>query len=424
MLNLINTILGLGASVVMPIIIFVIGIIFGMKPLKALIAGLTVGVGFIGINLVTGMMNGYLTPIIEGLQSKFNIVLDVYDIGWPVSSGIAFSSGMLVIAMFIILILINVIMLLLNWTNTLNVDLWNFWNFIMAAALVYALSGSFVIGCICGGIYGAIVLYMSDKHEKVLGDFLGQPGVTITTQSFSLTLYLCMGINWVLEQIPGINKINFSFGKVKDADSDKYSVLTEPILLGFILGLVLSVVSGVDWKGSLTAGIGMGTVMFLLPKMVSVLIDGISPVSKAAQEFLSKRFPDRHLNIGMDLAICLGDKDVITMAMIMIPVTIVLAMILPFNRMLPFMDLPSMPYTMVAPVIAGKRNSFRTFIISVCICCLTLFIATDLAPIFTSVAVGSGIIDASSGMVSALSCGGNLIAWIEIKIIQLLQNIF
>ena len=115
---------------------------------------------------------------------------------------------------------------------------------------------------------------------------------------------------------------------------------------------------------------------------------------------------------------------IITMAMIMIPVTIVMAMILPFNRMLPFMDLPSMPYTMVAPVIAGKRNSFRTFIIAICITALSLFIATDLAPIFTSVAVGSGIIDPSAGMVSALSCGGNLIAWIELKIVQLVQSIF
>ena len=420
MLDFINIILGLGASVVMPIIIFAIGLVFRMKPSKALIAGLTVGVGFIGINLVTGMMSENLTPIISGLQSKFNIMLDIYDIGWPVSSGIAFSSGILVIAMFIILIVVNIIMLILNITNTLNVDLWNFWNFILAAALASAVSGSFVIGCIVGAVYGAIVLYLSDKHEKRLGEFLGQPGVTITTQSFSLIMYLCLGIDWIIDHIPGINKIRFSLGST----NEKYAFLTNPILLGFMLGLVLSLICGVDWQNSLRAGIGMGAVMFILPKMVSILIEGISPVSKAAQEFLSERFPGRHLNIGMDLAIAIGDKDVITMGMIMIPVTILLSMVLPFNRMLPFMDLPSMPYTMVAPVIASRRNSFRAFIIATVVIALQLYIATDLAPIFTSVAAASGLVDAGSGMVCSLACGGNLIGWIQIKIIQIFQNIF
>ena len=39
MLQFINTILGLGASVMMPIIIFIIGLVVGMKPIKALRAG-------------------------------------------------------------------------------------------------------------------------------------------------------------------------------------------------------------------------------------------------------------------------------------------------------------------------------------------------------------------------------------------------
>ena len=125
----------------------------------------------------------------------------------------------------------------------------------------------------------------------------------------------------------------------------------------------------------------------------------------------------------MDMAVVLGDRDIITMAMIMVPVTILLSMVLPFNRMLPFTDLPAMTYFMVAPVMAGKRNSFRTLIIAVIYISFQLFVA-NLAPLFTAVAQSSGLIDASSGMVSALSGGGELIAWIQIKIIQLLQGLF
>lgn len=124
------------------------------------------------------------------------------------------------------------------------------------------------------------------------------------------------------------------------------------------------------------------------------------------------------MNIGMDLAVLLGDKEVITMAMIMVPITLVLAIILPYNKLLPFTDLPAMTYFMVAPVMAGKRNSFRSLLIGVIVICGMLFIATDLAPLFTQVGTSSGLIDAGSGSVSALSGGGEVLAWIVIKILS------
>jgi len=45
-------ILNLGSSVFMPLIVFLIGLIVGLKPGKAFSAGLTLGVAITGINLV------------------------------------------------------------------------------------------------------------------------------------------------------------------------------------------------------------------------------------------------------------------------------------------------------------------------------------------------------------------------------------
>lgn len=53
-LGFFSAIQGLGATVMMPIIIFVFGLVLGTEKGKALRAGLTVGVGFIGLNLVIG----------------------------------------------------------------------------------------------------------------------------------------------------------------------------------------------------------------------------------------------------------------------------------------------------------------------------------------------------------------------------------
>ena len=48
---------GLGASVMMPIILTIFGVILGAKFGKALRGGLTVGVGFIGLNLAVGLVH-------------------------------------------------------------------------------------------------------------------------------------------------------------------------------------------------------------------------------------------------------------------------------------------------------------------------------------------------------------------------------
>ena len=53
-MGILNYIVDLGPQVMMPIIITIFGLILGAKFGKALRAGLTVGVGFIGLNLVIG----------------------------------------------------------------------------------------------------------------------------------------------------------------------------------------------------------------------------------------------------------------------------------------------------------------------------------------------------------------------------------
>lgn len=63
----INTILGLGASVIMPIVIFILGVVFGMKIKNALRAGLTVGIGFTGINLAIGLVSDNLGGLVKAM---------------------------------------------------------------------------------------------------------------------------------------------------------------------------------------------------------------------------------------------------------------------------------------------------------------------------------------------------------------------
>ena len=60
----------LGATVMMPIIICIMGVILGAGFGKSLRAGLTVGIGFIGLNLVTGLMGDNLAPAGRAFRLK------------------------------------------------------------------------------------------------------------------------------------------------------------------------------------------------------------------------------------------------------------------------------------------------------------------------------------------------------------------
>jgi PTS system galactitol-specific IIC component len=224
-----------------------------------------------------------------------------------------------------------------------------------------------------------------------------------------------MGIDWVIDRIPGVRRINFSL----KSNNKKIAVLAEPVFLGLILGILLSAIGGYAWRDCLATGMTMAGVMFLLPRMVKILMEGLAIISNGMQEFLSKRFPGRKINLGMDMAVMLGDSEIISLALIMTPITLLLAVVLPGNTLLPFTDLPALTYFVTAPVVAARRNSFRSLLLSVIMITIMLYIATDLAPYFTTVGQSSGLVDGSMRSVSALSGGGEMIAWVMIKIISL-----
>ena len=88
----------------------------------------------------------------------------------------------------------------------------------------------------------------------------------------------------------------------------------------------------------------MGAVMVLIPKMAALLMEGLMPVSDAASNFIQKHFQNRgKIYIGLDSAVGTGHPVTLTMALILVPVSIFLAFILPGNQVVPLADLAASP---------------------------------------------------------------------------------
>ena len=167
----------------------------------------------------------------------------------------------------------------------------------------------------------------------------------------------------------------------------------------------------------------MAAVMKLLPYMVNVVIEGVNIVREAAEAKLKKHFPDREFYIGMDTALLIGEPTILATGLLLIPCTLLLAMVLPGNKMLPFTDLGSIVFliSMVAPFC--KKNMFRIFITGLFVVTIALYGGTVLAPMFTKAATLSGVALPSSTTgteIGSLVCPYNApFGWILIEIARL-----
>lgn len=144
-------ILSLGGTVFVPIIMIVIGLIFRIPWLQAIKAGVTVGIGFVGMGLVIVMAIDSLSPPIKVMIERFGLTLHVFDVGAGPASGVGYATA--IGAMIIpIIFLLNVAMLVTRLTKTMNVDIYNYWHYAITGTVVQLMTGSLiygVLGAIC-----------------------------------------------------------------------------------------------------------------------------------------------------------------------------------------------------------------------------------------------------------------------------------
>ena len=160
----------------------------------------------------------------------------------------------------------------------------------------------------------------------------------------------------------------------------------------------------------LTLAMSLAAAMFLLPRMVAILMEGLMPISEAARKFVQKRFPGRQFYIGLDSAVAVGQPAVIATSLILVPVTLLLAVVLaPLgNQVLPLVDLATIPFIVAIMVAVFRGNIVRSVIGGGILIGFGLFIATWVAPTFTKVAVDSGFkLGEGQTVISSLVDGAN-----------------
>ncbi|MDO4276207.1 MAG: PTS transporter subunit IIC [Eubacteriales bacterium] len=406
----IQYVIDMGASVMLPIVIAIISICIGVKVGKAIRSGLMIGVGFVGLGLIVDMMNAELGPAAAAMSERFGLSLSVVDIGWPGASPMTWASNIATVAIPIA-IGVNIIMLLLRLTKTVNIDIWNIWHMTFTGAIAYAVTGNFWIG-ILGVVVHAVIAYkLGDIWAPLVADYFELEGLTVPHGTAAYMAPVACVVDAVMDKIPGVRKIDIT----ADSLQEKVGVLGEPIVIGGILGAVVGFLAGYGPQEALPLGVKMSAVMVLMPKIVKCIMEGLMPLSERAKEILTKKFGDSQFYIGLDPAILLGDPQVITTGLIFIPLTLLIAVLVPGNRILPFGDLATIGFFIAIAVAVHKGNIFRTLFSGSAIMFMTIWIANQTIPWMTKLAQTTGSTDGSS-MVAALDQGGSPITYIFTQI--------
>jgi PTS system galactitol-specific IIC component len=420
-MSVINYILDLGPSVMMPIIVFILAMIFGSPVGRAIRAALTIGIGFIAINLVIKLLADTLGPAAEAMVNNLGVDLDVIDVGWPVAAAISFGTTEVVAWVFVLGIALNLLLIAVKYTKTLDVDMWNYWHFIFTAAFVFVLTDSLFIALALALITELIVLKLADISAPIIQDYYGMPGVSLPhTETISWSP-VGWTLNKVLDRVPRINRLHADPGTIQE----RYGVIGEPMIVGTVLGFIIGVLAyypgfddnfGDAFAQVLTTAITLGAVLLVLPRMVAILMEGLIPLSESAQEFTQRRFPDRQLYIGLDAAIVVGFPSNMTVALVMVPITIILAVLLStigLNQVLPFADLAVLPFLVIWAGTWSRGNIVRGVIIATIFMTGILTIATFLAPMTTELAESAGFaIPAGAVDISSLDSGAHLVPFL------------
>jgi galactitol PTS system EIIC component len=421
----------LGATVLLPIMIFFFAVALGTKPGRAFRSAVVIGVAFIGINLIIGLMWGSLENVSQAMVKSLNIQRDIVDVGWPSAAAIAFGSpvGLWVIP---IALLVNVILLALKVTKTLNIDLWNFWHFAFIGSLIAAATGNLTLGLAAAAVAAAVMLFFADWTAPAVQKFYNLPGISIPHGTSTPAAPLGIVLNWVLDRVPGVKKWDVDPDTVQRRFGPTFG---DPMVLGLLIGIVLGILGflppmlaggsfTVFLVSTLGLGINLAAVMFLLPRMVSILMEGLIPISEAAREFMQARASGREVYIGLDSAILIGHPAVISSALILVPIAILLSVILPGNRVLLFADLAVIPFVLaiLGPICRG--NIVRIVIIGTVILTAGFYFGNAIAPLMTQVATASGFTApaAAAGATYIVSIADGFL-WLPLFFLTLVQNL-
>lgn len=381
------------AYVMLPVIVLILALAARMRFKDALISSLRLAAGFAGLLMAFNYFVSRISPAVKAFVAIRGLDYPIIDVGWPPLPAITWTWNLAPLCILLVIGL-NVVMLAARATNMLYIDIWNYWHFAFMGSLLLGAGASLPMVFAAVLAIGVYTIKTSEWSAPFVERECGLKAIGISPFSVGGLLPYAVGMDKLLGAIPGLRRIVIDPSKTK---SDEKPLLAEPIVIGFVLGILLAVAAGYRVKEVLELGVEVAAVMFIMPACGQLMATGMGSVSTALRGAVQKRFPKRDLVIAMDTGVIMNNASVIATGLVLMPLAILVAFVVPGNKMLPLGDLPNLISLFSLLTVAMGGNVFRAVLACIPLMGGFLIVSSDLAPLITKLAAATGMDFGSGG---------------------------
>lgn len=381
-----------GSNVFVPVILFIICLILKVPLKKAFLSGVYAGIGLTGFTWIINQYIPIIVPVVRNMVRITGIQLSVIDIGWQATMIVAYATnaGMFFLGVGL---LFQTLLFVLRWTNVFQLsDLWNNYSYMIWGSMIAVVTGDFFLALGIMLVMNLYSLLFSELLAPRWSKYYHYPNCTIAPLQHVPQTLFAIPMNWLLNFL-GADKINWQPEELHK----KLGFIGDPVILGLLLGSLIGLFGNADNLRTLTAwgniflvAISTAAIMSILPRVAEIFAKAFIPITEAAQRTTLKNRNlqernNREIYLAINVASGFGDSATLISGILLIPLMVIIAALIPGNNVMPLVDLITLPF-LIQPIVAiNNGNIFKVLISSVIWFSLGLLVATITAPVFTEV---------------------------------------
>ncbi|MCT3030891.1 MAG: PTS glucitol transporter subunit IIA [Pediococcus sp.] len=375
-------IIDLGAAPVMLIVLTLIAWALGVKFFRALEGGIRLAIALTGISAIINILTTTYQPALTAFVKSTGIQLSITDVGWAPLATITWGSPY-TLFFLLIMVLLNVGMLLLKWTNTLDVDIFDIWHISFTALMAIYFGANFWVATALIILIGALKIVNSDLMKPTFDDLLENHDNPMTTTHLN---YMMNPVIMVLNKIYDLlfrwlDRFDFDSAKL----NEKIGFWGSNFAIGCYLGIFIGLVGQQGIESIFTLSFTGGVCLQLFSLIGSWFIKAVEPLSQGVTDLANKHLKGRKLNIGLDWPFIAGRSEMWAAANVLAPILLLESLVLPGNHILPLGGIIAMGVT-PALLVVTRGRIIRMIVIGAVEIPIFLWAGTLSAPFVTSVA--------------------------------------
>jgi PTS system galactitol-specific IIC component len=398
-------------------IMMVVGLAVRMGFTKSLTAGLKIAVGFVMIQQMVRLITQNMFPAMQAVVERTGLDLEILDVGAHAVGVAALGTD---IGLFIIPLgfALNIILLLIGVTKTLNTDLGALWQTAFGGTVVALMTNSPLLGWVTAIALITIMLMGADRQQKKLSELGEMPGASFSNCTAVGQYFFASVLNKVYDKVLPFLKDK----RIETSDlEERVGIYGKPIVVGLVVGVLIAILAGYDFFGVLGLGAIIAAILYSYPFFSKTLQDGLRMVAAGGRDYFEERFGGRQIFVGVNW-FALLKPEALEIGLLLMPITLLLAAILPGMRVLPLTDLAYLFSAVTIVVVYTKGDLLRSFIMGIIAVILSLYLAQWYAPYATEIVAefGQGLPEGST-KVSALWVGWEYLVSAPALLVQLVK---